>query len=159
MCYPYTISLYKKIAYLSVIFLIIQKLILITTGLKISGIAEFLPLDMGEEIDASLFYDYFIGETSRLSSFFSEPALFVQYVLPLLVIELFSAKKFKDWLKVGLIFISILWTESGNGLLVLIIVYISYIIHYIISGGNLKIIIFPVILAGALMFGQRYINT
>jgi hypothetical protein len=153
------ISLYKKIAYLSVIFLIIQKLILITTGLKISGIAEFLPLDMGEEIDASLFYDYFIGETSRLSSFFSEPALFVQYVLPLLVIELFSAKKFKDWLKVGLIFISILWTESGNGLLVLIIVYISYIIHYIISGGTLKIIIVPVILAGALMFGQRYINT
>lgn len=153
------ISLYKKIAYLSVIFLIIQKLVLITTGLKISGIAEFLPLDMGEEIDASLFYDYFIGETSRLSSFFSEPALFVQYVLPLLVIELFSAKKFKDWLKVGLIFISILWTESGNGLLVLIIVFISYIIHYIISGGTLKIIIVPVILAGALMFGQRYINT
>ena len=153
------ISLYKKIAYLSVIFLIIQKLLLITTGLKISGIAEFLPLDMGEEIDASLFYDYFIGETSRLSSFFSEPALFVQYVLPLLVIELFSAKKFKDWLKVGLIFISILWTESGNGLLVLIIVFISYIIHYIISGGTLKTIIVPVILAGALMFGQRYINT
>lgn len=153
------ISLYKKIAYLSVIFLIIQKLLLITTGLKISGIAEFLPLDMGEEIDASLFYDYLIGETSRLSSFFSEPALFVQYALPLLVIELFSAKKFKDWLKVGLIFISILWTESGNGLLVLIIVFISYIIHYIISGGTLKIIIVPVILAGALMFGQRYINT
>lgn len=153
------ISLYKKIAYLSVIFLIIQKLLLITTGLKISGIAEFLPLDMGEEIDASLFYDYLIGETSRLSSFFSEPALFVQYVIPLLVIELFSAKKFKDWLKVGLIFISILWTESGNGLLVLIIVFISYIIHYIISGGTLKIIIVPVILAGALMFGQRYINT
>lgn len=153
------ISLYKKIAYLSVIFLIIQKLLLITTGLKISGIAEFLPLDMGKDIDASLFYDYYVGETSRLSSFFSEPALYVQYVLPLLVIELFSAKKFKGWLKVGLIFISILWTESGNGLLVLIIVFISYIIHYIISGGTLKIIIVPVILAGALMFGQRYINT
>lgn len=153
------ISLYKKTAYLSVIFLIIQKLLLLTTGLKISGIAEFLPLDMGEDVDASLFYDYYVSEISRLSSFFSEPALFVQYVLPLLVIELFSAKKFRDWLKVGLVFISILWTESGNGLLVLIIVFVSYIIHYLVSGGALKIIIIPVILAGALMFGQRYINT
>ena len=153
------LSLYKKIAYLAVIFLIIQKILLLTTGLKISGIAEFLPLDMGEDIDASLFYDYYIGETSRLSSFFSEPALFVQYVLPLFVIELFSANKFRDWLKVGLVFLSILWTESGNGLIVLIIVFISYIIHYLVSGAALKIIIVPVILVGALIFGQLYINT
>lgn len=153
------ISLYKKTAYLSVIFLIIQKLLLLTTGLKISGIAEFLPLDMGEDLDASSYYEYLSGETSRLSSFFSEPALFAQYVLPLLVIELFSAKKIKDWLKVGLIFISILWTDSGNGLLVLLIVFLSYIIHYIISGGALKIFIIPIFLVCSLYFGEYYVAT
>ena len=71
-------------------FFMLQVLSSRYAGINIVGIASFLPISNEfseiDLIDVSL-------NRSRFSSFFSEPAHFVQYLLPFIAIELFDDEK------------------------------------------------------------------
>lgn len=157
--YKKFLPLYKTVAYISVFFLIFQVLCHAITGVRISGVAEFLPLDLGVDIIASDYYEHIVRSNARFSSFFSEPALFVQYVIPLFIIEIYEARRLKDWILVALIAFSIISTRSGNGLVLMSVVVISFLSYFLKNKGELKYIILPFILLALLFCAKVYLNT
>ena len=87
---PFIIKSYRIIVYICMAFFMLQVLSSRYAGINIVGIASFLPISNEfseiDLIDVSL-------NRSRFSSFFSEPAHFVQYLLPFIAIELFDDEK------------------------------------------------------------------
>ena len=153
------LPIYKFVSYVSIAYLYIQFIVFHLSGVHITGIIGFLPLDLADVISVEDFYDLHTRENARVSSFFSEPALFVQYVIPLFTIELFNASKFKDWIKVIIVFISILATESGNGLFLLLLVGVSYLVYILRYKSVIWRILLPIALIGLFIGGQEYLKT
>lgn len=153
------LPIYKLVSYVSIAYLYIQLIVFHLSGVHITGIIGFLPLDLAYVFDVEDFYDLHTRENARVSSFFSEPALFVQYVIPLFTIELFNASKFKDWIKVIIVFISILATESGNGLFLLLLVGVSYLVYVLRYKSVIWRILLPIALIGLFIGGQEYLKT
>lgn len=152
------LNLYKKFAYICVGVLLIQQFYFLIFGVKFSGVFEFLPIDLNLE-DNQMYFERVTSEIGRFSAFFSEPAQFAQYVMPLLTIELFSAKNRKDWCKVFFISTSIFFTESGNGIILLSVIFLAYIINYFSTGGAWKAIIMPIIFIGTFLATLLYLNS
>ena len=153
------LPIYKFVSYVSIAYLYIQLIAFHLSGVHITGIIGFLPLDLADVISVEDFYDLHTRENARVSSFFSEPALFVQYVIPLFTIELFNASKFKDWIKVIIVFISILATESGNGLFLLLLVGVSYLVYILRYKSVIWRILLPIAIIGLFIGGQEYLKT
>lgn len=153
------LPIYKFVSYISIAYLYIQLIAFHLSGVHITGIIGFLPLDLADVISVEDFYDLHTRENARVSSFFSEPALFVQYVIPLFTIELFNASKFKDWIKVIIVFISILATESGNGLFLLLLVGVLYLVYILRYKSVIWRILLPIALIGLFIGGQEYLKT
>ena len=77
------IGFYKKIAFICIAFFIVQEISFYTTGYRIIGVLEWLPICFGGEgfdLDHYLSYQ---EAGDRSASFFSEPAHFAQFLLPL----------------------------------------------------------------------------
>lgn len=153
------LPIYKFVSYVSIAYLFVQLVVFRLTGIHITGIIGFLPLDLAGVISVEDFYDLHTRENARVSSFFSEPALFVQYVIPLFTIELFSASKFRDWVRVIIVFLSILATESGNGLFLLLLVGVSYLVYILRYKSVIWRILLPIAIIGLFIGGQEYLKT
>lgn len=153
------LPIYKFVSYTSIGYLFIQHIVFHMAGIHITGIIEFLPLDLADSVSAEDFHDLHTRENARTSSFFSEPALFVQYVIPLFIMELFSASKFKDWLRVFLIMLSIILTESGNGIFLLLLVAFCYLLYILQHKSGVKYLILPIAIIGLFLGGQKYMQS
>ena len=145
---------YRIIALISIFFFYVQEISYLVIGYRISGIISFLPVSIADSIGLQ---EHLI-ESSRSSSFFSEPAHFAQFLLPLFCIELFAEKK--NFYYIIIVGITLLLTSSGNavwGLAVAGGVYLIYVMKGKSTSTKLKValLIIPAIL-GVLYF---YINT
>ena len=72
-------------------------------------------------------------EWERSSSFLQEPAVFAQYLLPLLCYELFDEEREKKWVFIIFLAITLLCSRAGNamvGLIALTICYGFYLLWY-----------------------------
>lgn len=121
--YDFFVKSYKKIALVCIIFFFFQEITYILFGHRVSGVIEQLPLALDVD-DASGWYSS-LKDNSRSSSFFSEPAMFVQFLLPLLSIELFSHNR--NYIFALLIASTLLFTLSGNAMFGLAIVGLMYL--------------------------------
>lgn len=118
------IKYYKAIAAICIAFFFIQELSYYTTGIRINGMISYLPLALNVD-DAVGFYDS-VAERTRSSSFFSEPAHFVQFLLPLFAILLLDNNR-KNYLFAGIIFITLLLLQSGNAVFGLVAVFCVFV--------------------------------
>ena len=120
---PFFIKAYRNIAFICIIFFFIQEIGYYFSGIRIVGILQFMPIALN--IDNISYYLMNMAEYERSSSFFSEPAHFAQFLLPILTIELFAFNTIK-WKYVGIILITLLLTQSGNALFGLVVILASY---------------------------------
>ena len=139
----YFIRYYRILATVFIIFFFFQEFNYFTTGLRIPGVADTLPLALDVEDDTSYFIR--VETMDRSSSFFSEPSHLAQFLIPLYAIELY--KTHKGHLLFALIVgLTILMTQTGNGLIGLAVVSSIYVIHIIFSrgtwGGRVLLLIF-----------------
>lgn len=119
----YGLSLYKRIVYFVVLFFLLQNLMFLFFGIKISGLISFLPNIYGyKDLSSSDMVEYqMLGD--RFSSIFLEPSYFAQYIIPFLIIQLFSIRgKFNI---ANAIFISVilLLIRSGIGIMLMSIIW------------------------------------
>lgn len=129
--FNYLLKSYRTIAKICIAFFIIQEFLFITTGARISGILSILPRQY--ITDDVLSHNIYFG---RSASFFSEPAHFAQFILPLLCIELFHKEgKIKNAV---LIMSFLFFLKSGNGLLTLIVILLYWALTIIFKAGNLR---------------------
>lgn len=122
------IYLYKIIAIVAISLFVLQEISYYTTGSRISGIFQFLPMsNLLQNIDV---HQYMATRESinRSASFFSEPAHFAQFLLPLLTITLFKAHNFKTFIFPVIIVIVLLLLQSGNALIGLLCISFVYIL-------------------------------
>ncbi|MBQ7940789.1 MAG: hypothetical protein IJ328_00065 [Muribaculaceae bacterium] len=111
---------YEKTALICITFFLIQEIEFYTIGQRVSGLLDFLPFSDSLRAGDSDTYYANMSFAQRSSSFFSEPAHFVQFLLPLLAIELFNKKRKFSKLLVVMIIITLLLLQSGNAMLGLV---------------------------------------
>jgi len=142
-------SKYKKISYIIIGFFYIQEFSRIVLGVHILSVATFLPLAVME--DAQEYYTI-LNEAVRSSSLFKEPAVFAQFLLPLLCYELFGRNKL-NVKYIGLLCITLLWSRTGNAMVGLLAIGICYIIYLLKNRvGNklsISVIIMALVIVGA----------
>ncbi len=119
------LNYYSKIVMISCGFFIIQELSYYLTGERIVGILSFLPTIYNFD-DSTIFFEN-IKFSTRAASFFLEPSYFAQLLFPYIVYNLFSKdiSKIKNAILVSSV---MLFIKSGNGSILLIIIYICWLI-------------------------------
>lgn len=123
------IKWYRRIAFINIAFFFVQECMYQLLGYRLVGILTFLPLTIG---DADLDISGWEERTSlyaRSSAFFSEPAHFAQYLLPLLVIELFYVSDKKSRYRCLLYIVALIASSSGNALAGLAVVLLFYFVR------------------------------
>lgn len=136
------LKLYRRIAWINIIFFFIQEIAYYTFGHRPIGLITSLPITIDLQS-----YLYMAATAERSSGFFSEPAHFAQFLSPLLSIELFlnDSKKSKVY---SVIYVAVLLLlKSGNAILFLFIITICYIFYLFKKSSFLRLLyIIPTIL-------------
>ena len=118
---------YRIICILVISFFFYQVISFWIFGYRIPGIIPFLPfaidMDFADFITRAR-YDV------RSASFFSEPAHFVEFILPFLAIELFRNEG-KKWGLIVIIILALLLTESGTALVGLAIILCMFVLYLV----------------------------
>lgn len=157
--YPLFIRYYTRIAFVCLLFWAAQYVLFNFADKKISGIIPFLPIALGVD-DVSSYLMWINGYNSRICSFFSEPAIFAQFLFPILIATLFRNQWKYKWPFICFIVLCLLLLEAGNALVGLIVITIGYCIWKLRNANSLQkitlIIIIPVALFGA---GYYYLKT
>ena len=120
------VKVYRRIAFICILFFFIQEICYYLQGVRFIGIIPYLPIALNVDSISSFIMD--MSSYERSSSFFSEPAHFAQFLLPLLAIELLGFEK-KNWISISIITTTLILTRSGNALFGIAIIIISYIIY------------------------------
>jgi len=107
------VKMYKLFALLCIGLFIAQEITYYVTGVRISGFLSFLPSYSGFSASDMAMIN---AEALRSSSFFSEPAHFAQFLLPLFAIELYYDNKRYHFVYAALIGGTLLLLRSGNGI-------------------------------------------
>lgn len=116
---------YKQVAYICICFFLFQEIVLLATGNIVPGIFTFLPTVYG---DSASFISNRLLESNRPSSFFLEPSYLAQFLYPLVAMELFWNKD-NNHLRNAVIHSFIIFLiRSGNGILLLGIIWSIWII-------------------------------
>lgn len=109
------IRYYQYVVRISIAFFIIQLIIKFFFSINLLGVFSFLPNALG--VDSS---EYFADRMSsdRLSSFFSEPAIFAQYLVPYFCLILFDKHQARNSKLVSAVFLVVVFVlmQSGNAL-------------------------------------------
>lgn len=128
------IRYYRYVALVCVAFFYMQEIAYYTTGIRMPGLIPGLQVMSEFESGTELAHAMQISE--RSSSFFSEPAIFVQFLLPLLCIELFYANDKRHMIRSGVLVLTLLLLQSGNAMMGLAAVFIVYL-YKSLTGRNL----------------------
>lgn len=140
----YFISKYKKIAGFVITYFYLQELGRVI-DIHIPSVFPFLPIAVMEDGQE---YIQLTMEWSRSCSLFKEPAVFAQYLLPLLALELFNNKK-RNWKLISILCITLLCSRTGNGLVGLLALFICYVFSIIIRQKGIKLV-------SSLLFGSLF---
>lgn len=139
---------YKNIAIICLTFFYIQEFSYHILNHRIYSVLSFMPFAL--DYDSVLTYYAEMDTAERSSSFFSEPAMFVQFLLPLLAICLLS-EKYRNYPFAAVITLSLLLMQSGNALLGILIILICFLIGYFKKVRGPVVISY--ILIGAIIIG------
>lgn len=152
------LKFYDILAVIFLAFFFFQEFVYATTGFRVLGVSQSLPLALSVE-DVNAYYQKMITN-ERSSSFFSEPAHFVQFLLPLLIIKIFNPLKKFDFIFAAIILLALLLLQSGNALIGLMAIGGCYLIEKILHNFNFKKFILLVILTLFVgIIGGYYINS
>ena len=149
--------LYRLVALVCIVFFWIQEVSYYTTGWRPSGIISGLTIIISQESTSS-FINILSYLNERSSSFFSEPAHFVQFLLPLLCLELFGPDK--NIFRAGVIAVTLLFLRSGNAVLGLAVISFVYVMQ--LFKGNMKMhqkILVLIVVIAAGYGGVRFAET
>lgn len=145
--YDYFYKSYKKIAFVIIAIFFAQELSYRTAGIRVSGLVPFFPLVSNfAEMEGSFTFAEHLSLISRSSSVFSEPAIMTQYLLPLFAISIFREEKKIRILIAGASALTILLSQSGNGIIGLAVVSAVYALYYV-KKKNSKVLIITVPIA------------
>lgn len=129
---------YKVVVKICVVFFIVQVAIKFVFQINVLGVFSFLPFAL--DGDSS---DYFADSAAseRLSSFFSEPAIFAQYLVPYLCLELYNCKKNnrQKLLSIIILVCIFLLMQSGNALFGLSVCIAMFFLYRMKGGFKRKI--------------------
>lgn len=155
--FDYFVKAYRLISIVCIAFFWLQEVSFQTTGYRPSGLIPFLPIMISDESINDLAYQQmYISE--RSSSFFSEPAHFVQFLFPLLCIELFSS--YRNLIRALTIVLTLLFLRSGNAMIGLGVIAIIYVFQLFSSHESFSkkvVILIVIIIAG--YGGMRYVQS
>lgn len=116
---------YFKTVTICCIFFLVQEISYFSIGVRVPGILPFLPT-IYEGIDNTLFIQQ-KSLSDRSSSFFLEPSYFAQFLFPYIAYNLFSNNN-KDIKRAVYVSIIMILIRSGNGIILLIIIWGSWIL-------------------------------
>lgn len=155
--FDYFVKTYRIIAIVCIAFFWFQEFSFQATGYRPVGMIPFLPIqDQGESANDIAFQQMYLNE--RSNSFFGEPAHFVQFLLPLLCIELFSV--YKSYYRALTIVLTLLYLRSGNAILGLGVVSVIFVFQLFSSRLTFAKKLFLVIVIIAAGFGGiKYIQS
>lgn len=115
----YLFKIYSILVYCSCVLFILQEISYTIWGVRISGLLPGLPLvyqDISNEYKQSMLF------VDRSSSFFLEPAYFVEYLFPYIIIKLFAENK-RSGIEAIAVSAIMLFARSGTGVLLLFIIW------------------------------------
>ena len=143
---------YRIIVLVNIAFLFFQESLYYAFGYRIIGILSFLPLTNigGANFEASQYADT-ASMAARSSAFFSEPAHFAQFLLPLLIVELFYVRSKMAYVRSSVYVMALLVLASGNavlGLGVIGIFLILYVLKHLHPLVSMAIVTFSIIIIG-----------
>ena len=141
---------YRIIVLVNIAFLFFQESLYYASGYRIIGILSFLPLTNigGANFEASQYAET-ASMAARSSAFFSEPAHFVQFLLPLLTVELFYVRNKTAYVRSCVYAVALLVLASGNavlGLGVIGIFLILYVLKHLHPLVSMAIVTFSIII-------------
>ena len=144
---------YKNIVIICLVFFYIQEFSYHILNHRIYSVLSFMPFAL--DYDSVLTYYAEMDTAERSSSFFSEPAMFVQYLLPILAISLLS-EKYRNYRLAAVITLTLLLSQSGNALFGLLIVLCCFLFHFFKRRkGPLRV--FYIVLASVVIGGASYL--
>ncbi len=155
---PRLIYYYRIVGAICIGFFFIQEIGYYSSGYRISGVFSFLPIALNSVSDMGSFMMEKITAT-RSSSFFSEPAYFAQYIIPLLAIEIFYDKSRLHNLYSAIILIAILLSSAGSGIVGLSGVVVAYVLSLtkLKKSNRFLAVVFSTVLL--LMVSNYYMNS
>lgn len=142
----YFMPRYKTVANLIIAYFYVQEIGKLTVGIHLPSVIPALPIAIQEDAQA---YIQSSIESERSSGFFKEPAVFAQFLLPLLCYELLAKAK-NNWKYIAFLGITLLWSRAGNamiGLLAVAVCYLFYVIRFQKGAKKFGIIIFGAVFA------------
>ena len=122
-----TFKIYRWAVSICCIFFFVQELAYYAASIRISGLIPYLDVIYAKSWNIST-QDYIARQLmiNRNSSFFLEPAHFVQYIAPCLIIMLLKKECF-NFYYIIMVSSAMLLSRSGNGLLLLAIAFALYL--------------------------------
>lgn len=141
------ISKYKKMALICIVFFYIQFITYHLLNVRLNGIFLSLPIAITDDVSGWMAR---LDESNRFSSFFSEPAHFAYFLMPLIIVEVY--KENKNWLFIGLMVLSVVLSMSGTGLLALVVTILAWYFSNIIRRSK-RSIWYMVFVGSALIIG------
>lgn len=156
----YFIKIYSRLGVVFIAFFLIQFVFKAFSGVAISGIIPGLPIALNV-VDYSSWAAIFTDVAGRSSSFFSEPAHFAEWLLPLLTLKLFYKPDHKSYIYAGVIVLVLIMLRSGTAIAGLLPISILWFIKFLRGRINfLKKIGFIVLASAALLFiGYKYLES
>lgn len=127
-------SKYRKLSYIIIGYFYLQEFSRIVLNVHLLSVATFLPLAVMD--DAQEYYSI-LSESVRSSSLFKEPAVFAQFLLPLLCYELFGKNK-ANVLFICFLCLTLLWSRAGNAMVGLMALGICYVFKMLKNGNLLR---------------------
>lgn len=122
---------YKRVLIASIIFFLFQELIYQLSGSRISGIIPFLDFTYYSDSSTEIFSEV-QQKANRSSSFFLEPAMFAQFLIPGLAMNMkYTRNNFICFL---VLLIIIVIGRTGTGLFIGAIASLIYMLNW--KGGN-----------------------
>lgn len=153
----YFVKIYRLTATAFVGYYFLQMIVLKTTGVLLKGVTTLLPinfLSLNNGLDMNTWYER--NEIGlRPSSFFTEPAMMAQFLLPLLCIELFS--KYRNYRRAAIVGLAIVMLQSGNGYFGLFAIGIAFVFHVLFGNQSFKskfvsVVVIIICLVGGVFF-------
>lgn len=156
----YFLKFYRIIAFINIAFLLLQEVLYNTLGYRVIGILSFLPLTNigGVDFDASQYTEN-AAVAGRSSAFFSEPAHFVQFLLPLLVVELFFVHSRMAYVRSCMYVAALFILASGNAILGLGVIGLFLFLHMLRRMNMLKSIAVVVVFVSIMCLSISWIMT
>ena len=153
------LKLYRIAVFVNILFLLIQECLYQVSGYRIIGIITALPLTLGDANFDPALYEEQSSFAERSSAFFSEPAHFVQFLLPLLIIELFYIKTKAAYMRCIAYIMALFLLSSGNALLGMSIILLFFVVRILKSFHPILSIVFALLFLSVAVVSVSYILT